>query len=64
MWVKRWTPPGFLRGTTPPASPIFTYLNTNKMNDVGGMVLIDRVGNGSSGGVKTNYIANLMLGTT
>jgi hypothetical protein len=34
------------------------------MNDVDGMVLLDRPGSGQSGGVGTNYIANLMLGGT
>ena len=34
------------------------------MSDLGGLVFIDRVGNGASGGVGTNYIANLLIGST
>jgi hypothetical protein len=37
---------------------------TNNMSDIGGMVLIDRVGSGAFGGIGTNYIANLLIGTT
>jgi len=62
LWVNP-TTSGF-GGATPPASPIFANLITNTMNDVGGMVLIDRPGNGASGGVGTNYVANLILGST
>ena len=36
----------------------------NRPSDIAGLVLIDRVGNGASGGVGTNYIANLLVGTT
>jgi hypothetical protein len=34
------------------------------MSDVGGMVLIDRVGSGALGGLGTNYICNLLIGST
>jgi hypothetical protein len=50
-------------GPTPPA-PGIAYAMTNAMTDVGGLVLIDRPGSGSSGGVGTNYIANLIIGST
>lgn len=53
-------------GTTPPTSPIFaTNLNNfTNMTDIGGICFIDRVGNGASGGVGTNYIGNLLIGST
>jgi hypothetical protein len=62
MWVNPSTS-GF-GGSTPPSSPIAVSTITNMTSDVGGMVLIDRPGSGASGGVGTNYIANLMLGST
>ena len=36
----------------------------NRPPDIAGLALIDRVGNGAAGGVGTNYIANLLVGTT
>jgi fibronectin type 3 domain-containing protein len=51
-------------GNNPPSSPIYAYAMTNNMSDIGGMVLIDRVGSGAFGGIGTNYIANLLIGTT
>jgi hypothetical protein len=55
---------GSFGGSTPPASPVVAYAMTNAMSDVGGLVLIDRVGSGAAGGVGTNYIANLLIGNT
>jgi hypothetical protein len=54
---------GSFGGPTPPA-PGIAYAMTNGMTDVGGLVLIDRPGSGSSGGAGTNYIANLIIGST
>ncbi len=56
-------------GTTPSASSIFATNNnfTNssyQMSDIGGLVIIDRVGNGASGAVGTNFIGNLLVGST
>lgn len=34
------------------------------MSDLGGLAFIDRVGSGALGGVGTNYIANLIIGST
>jgi len=51
-------------GANPPFSPIQIYAMPFNMSDIGGLVLIDRVGSGASGGVGTNYIANLLVGTT
>ncbi len=67
IWVNPST--GSFGGATPPASPIFaTNINfTNssfQMSDIGGLAFIDRVGSGASGGVGTNYVANLILGST
>jgi hypothetical protein len=38
--------------------------NLFTMSDLGGLVFIDRPGNGANGGVGTNYIANLIIGST
>ncbi len=53
-------------GATPPTSPmqIDSVASAYKMPDIAGLVLIDRVGNGALGGLGTNYIANLLIGTT
>ncbi len=51
-------------GSAPPSNPIFAYPMTTVMSDLGGMVVIDRPGSGTSGGVGTNYMANLLIGTT
>jgi hypothetical protein len=55
--------PGSFGGTTIPGGALVTLM-TNTISDVGGLCLIDRVGNGASGGVGTNYIANLIIGST
>ncbi len=55
---------GSFGGATPPASPSVVNPLSITMSDVGGMVLIDRPGSGASGGVGTNYIANLIIGST
>ncbi|HEY3860999.1 MAG TPA: immunoglobulin domain-containing protein [Verrucomicrobiae bacterium] len=55
---------GGFGGATPQGSPILTYSMVITMNDVGGMVLLDRPGSGQAGGVGTNFLANLLLGST
>ena len=56
---------GSFGGVTPPLSPIMVDTMTNfNMSDLAGLVLIDRVGSGGLGGLGTNYIANLLIGTT
>ena len=52
-------------GLTPPATSTGHALTMAfNMSDLGGLVFIDRPGNGASGGVGTNYIANLIIGST
>ena len=51
-------------GANPPASSIHLYTMGFNMSDIGGLVLIDRAGSGALGGVGTNYVANLLVGTT
>ncbi len=52
-------------GPTPPASPIFVDTMPHNMSDIGGLVIDDRPGKGASaGGIDSNYMANLMLGST
>jgi len=52
-------------GATPPSTSTGHALTMAfNMSDLGGLVFIDRVGNGASGGVGTNYIANLIIGST
>jgi hypothetical protein len=53
-------------GANPPTSPVVidSIASTNKMTDIGGLVLIDRPGSGALGGMGTNYVANLLIGTT
>ena len=63
VWVNPAT--GSFGGATPPASGNHVLTLTNfTMSDLGGLVFIDRVGNGASGGVGTNYVANLIIGST
>ena len=63
MWVNPST--GSFGGATPPASGNQVLTLTNfTMSDLGGLVFIDRVGNGGAGGVGTNYIGNLIIGST
>src|ERR1035441_5549596 len=38
--------------------------NAFTMSDLGGLVFIDCPGNGTAGGVGTNYIGNLIIGST
>jgi hypothetical protein len=57
MWVNPSTTT--FGGLTPPATPMQVWTtNLFTMSDLGGLVLIDRVGNGASGGVGTNYIGS------
>ena len=59
-----WVNPSGLGGPTPPTSPIHNNVMTVfNMSDIGGLCLEDRPGNGATGGVPTNWIANLIIGT-
>ena len=51
-------------GSIPATTKLSTYPMLITMNDVGGLVLLDRPGSGQLGGVGTNYVANLILGNT
>jgi hypothetical protein len=51
-------------GSTPPSSPVHVWTMGFNMSDLAGLVFIDRVGSGALGGVGTNYIANLIVGST
>lgn len=52
-------------GLTPPASSQNDVMPSGyNMSDLGGLCLIDRIGGGGLGGVGTNFIANLIVGTT
>lgn len=64
VWVN--PAPSAFGGATPPITAVVleSIVNTNKMTDIAGLVLIDRVGAGASGGLGTNYVANLIIGTT
>lgn len=63
MWVNPATTT--FGGTTPPATSMQVWTtNAFTMSDLGGLVFIDRPGNGANGGVGTNYIANLIIGST
>jgi hypothetical protein len=62
VWVNPAT--SVFGGTTPPTSPVSVDTMAFNMTDVGGLVIEDRPGNGASGGVGTNYIANLIIGST
>ena len=61
LWVNPAT--SSFGGLTPPAPGVANTMGT-VMSDVGGMVLIDRPGSNVNGGVGTNYIANLIIGST
>ena len=63
MWVN--PAQSSLGGGTPPTNPQADVVaGTNRPPDLAGLVFIDRPGSGTSGGVGTNYIANLLIGTT
>jgi hypothetical protein len=51
-------------GPTPAGLTSYAVPMTIAMSDVNGVVLVDRPGSGQLGGVGTNYIANLLVGTT
>src|ERR1039458_9960604 len=51
-------------GPTPLASPLIANPLAINMGDVGGMAIIDRPGSGGAGGIGTNYMANLIIGST
>jgi hypothetical protein len=63
IWVN---PPVSSFGGSTPIGLTYTYAYPMiiQMNDVGGMVLLDRPGAGQLGGVGTNYLANLLIGST
>jgi hypothetical protein len=66
MWVN--PPVSSFGGLQPPAGTGAVQIDVvpaaNRPPDIAGLALIDRVGSGASGGVGTNYIANLIVGTT
>lgn len=66
MWVN--PPTSSFGGSQPPTALIGVQVDVvpaaNRPPDIAGLVLIDRVGNGAAGGVGTNYVANLLVGTT
>jgi hypothetical protein len=66
VWVN--PPTSALGGAPPPlnSATISNHVWTMgfNMSDLGGLVLSDRPGYGMSGGVGTNYIANLIIGST
>ena len=48
----------------PPAANMQVWTMTNfSMGDLGGLAFIDRQGSGALGGVGTNYVANLIVGS-
>lgn len=61
MWLNPAT--SSFGGATPPSSADVHTMAFN-MTDIGGLCLLDRPGNGQSGGVGTNYLANLLVGST
>lgn len=66
MWVN--PPFSSFGGLQPPTNSGSIQIDivpaANRPPDIAGLALIDRVGNGAAGGVGTNYIANLLVGTT
>jgi hypothetical protein len=62
VWVNPST--STLGGLTPPSASIQVLTMGFNMSDLGGLAFIDRVGGGALGGVGTNYIANLIIGST
>ncbi|HTB84759.1 MAG TPA: immunoglobulin domain-containing protein [Candidatus Sulfotelmatobacter sp.] len=62
LWANPAT--GNLGGPTPPSTLVHAFTMTNPLPDIAGIAFISRVGNLSAGGVGTNYIANLLVGTT
>ena len=62
VWVNPST--STFGGATPPSSPVHVWTMGFNMSDLAGLVFIDRVGSGALGGVGTNYIANLIIGST
>ena len=62
MWLNP-SAPSF-GGPTPPATAVQAQTMAFNMTDIGGIVIEDRPGNNASGGVGTNYIANLLIGST
>jgi hypothetical protein len=62
MWMNPTT--GTFGGMTPPTTSAQTNIMAYTMSDLGGLVFEDRPGQGTAGGVGTNYIANLIIGHT
>lgn len=61
VWVNPST--SSFGGATPPANPQVDIMPFN-MDNIAGIVLEDRVLSGAAGGVPTNWIANMLVGTT
>lgn len=63
--MAMWTNPVTLGGATPASgSQSETVASGYNMANIAALVLEDRVGNSASGGCPSNYIANLMIGST
>jgi hypothetical protein len=62
LWANPAT--GSFGGANPPATLVHAFTMTNPLPDIAGILFLDRPGNGESGGVGTNYIANLIVGST
>ncbi len=62
IWVNPST--SSFGGATPPSVNLFNNTMAFNMSDIGALVLENRVGSGAAGGLGTNYIANLIIGTT
>jgi hypothetical protein len=61
MWVN----PTGLGGAIPPTASIAASTMATNMSDIGGLVINDRPGKGAAaGGLGSNYMANLIIGTT
>ncbi|HEY3913429.1 MAG TPA: immunoglobulin domain-containing protein, partial [Verrucomicrobiae bacterium] len=66
IWVN--PDPSTFGGGTPSLTPIFNDAVTSstlQVSDIGGMVVEDRPGSGASaGGIGSNFMANILIGTT
>ena len=62
MWVNPQTTS--FGGATPPASPIYRYAMPFNISDIGGLSLEELIGSSGTGGIGTNYVANLIIGST
>jgi len=62
LWLN--PPLNSFGGANAATTQLSAYSMGTVVSDLGGLVLIDRVGSGAAGGIGTNSIANLMLGST